>query len=111
VSIVYDYRDPERRWPCLGAMTTAELNAEWLRCYQVLRGGDIVIWPRAGHDGRLSIRVRLIEEELLNRQFLRETHGRFMRGELPRNGDGFERWRFEKFMTAAESRRAEGGKS
>jgi hypothetical protein len=96
VSVEYDYDDPKKLWPCLGPMTLAELNAEWLRCWKLLRLGDEIV----RYDHRLSERVRGIAEEELSREFLRINHGRFVRGEARPDGEEFERWTFAKFMAA-----------
>lgn len=81
-------------WPCLGQMSSDELDAEWLRCWTILKAGDREI--KAGY--WLSNRVRSIEEVLLDRQFLRDNDARLRRGEIFPNGAAAEQWRFDKFM-------------
>lgn len=94
----YNYDDPEQLWPCLGAMTTEELDAEWLRCWKLLYAGDPII-KRPDH--RLSDRLRNIERERLSCEFVVENNDRFIRGEIAPTGSEFERWCYMKFMQGA----------
>lgn len=97
MSIEYNYDDPGELWPCLGPMRDDELNAEWLRCWRMLLTcGDLQIKPWQEH--WLSERVRVIEDELLCRQFLRENEERLLRGEIWPNGAAVDQWRYDRFM-------------
>ncbi len=86
MSLVYNYDDPDKEWPCIGWLSMDELVSERTRCQEIAavdpwRGGRNVVE-----------RIRNLDQQILSRVYLVENRQHFEDGTRFPNGADFLLW-------------------